>query len=167
MHAAAGDADASALADVIVATRWPTFGRPLTAALSGFAAGKPVIVAETESTARWAALDPQTWQPRSIAAGPGAAGPPIAISIDPRDEEHSLMLALVRLAGDAALRAALGGAARAWWEGHATVPHAVAAWRELLAEAKTLPPPPRPAGGPRTSTPPATPRCARSWISSG
>ena len=148
VHAARGDADASALADVIVATRWPTFGRPLTAALWGFAAGKPVIVAETASTARWAALDPQTWQPRSIAAGPGTAGPPIAISIDPRDEEHSLMLALVRLAGDEALRAALGGAARAWWEGNATVPHAVAAWRELLAEAKTLPPPPRPASWP-------------------
>ena len=147
-YAAPGNVDAVAAADAIVATRWPTFGRPLTAALAALAAGKPVMVAETASTARWPALDPQTWQPRSIAAGVGSADAPIVISIDPRDEEHSLMLALVRLAGDAALRASLGGAARAWWERHAAVPLAVAAWQEVLGEARASSPPPRPASWP-------------------
>ena len=58
------------------------------------------------------------------------------------------MLAFVRLANDAALRASLGRAARAWWAQHATVAHAIEAWRRLLEEAITLPTPPRPSGWP-------------------
>jgi len=135
-------------ADLVVATQWPTFGRPLTDALSGFAAARAVIVAETATTAQWPSLDPQTWQPRSVPVGLGDAEAPIAVSIDPRDEEHSLLLAFVRLADDAALRASLGRAARAWWEQHATVPRAVDAWNALLDEARTLTAPPRPAGWP-------------------
>ena len=135
-------------ADVVVATQWPTFGRPLTDAMSGFAAGRAVIVAETASTAQWPTLDPQTWQPRSVSIGAGTTDAPIAISIDPRDEEHSLVLALVRLANDAALRASLGDAARAWWAQHATVAHAVNRWGMVLDEARTLPVPPRLAGWP-------------------
>jgi len=142
------DSGGLSAADVVIATQWPTFGRPLTAALSGFAAGRVVIVAETASTAHWPSLDPQTWQPRSLSIGLGGSEAPIAISIDPRDEEHSLMLALVRLANDAVLRASLGGAARAWWEQHATVARAVDAWRALLDDARTLPVPPRPTGWP-------------------
>jgi hypothetical protein len=135
-------------ADVVVAMQWPTFGRPLTDALSGLAAGRAVIVAETASTAHWPCLDPQTWQPRSPSIGAGKIEAPIAVSIDPRDEEHSLMLALTRLANDAALRAALGDAARAWWERHATVAQAVQSWTALLDDARTRPAPPRPAGWP-------------------
>jgi len=142
------DARAAIDADVIVATRWPSLGRPLLAALVGAAAGKAVVVAETESTAGWPALDPQTWQPRAIATGSAPPETAMAISIDPRDEEHSLMLALTRLATDAALRSALGSAARAWWARHATVAHAVNAWRALVEEAATLPAPPRPPGWP-------------------
>jgi len=137
-----------AAADVVIATQWPTFGRPLAGALSGFAAGRAVIVADTASTAQWPTLDPQTWQPRSVSIGLGHTEAPIAIAIDPRDEEHSLMLALVRLANDADLRASLGGAARAWWAQHATVAHAVSRWRAVLDEARMLPVPPRPAGWP-------------------
>jgi hypothetical protein len=135
-------------ADVVVATCWPSLGRPLRAALVAAAAGRAVVVAETESTASWPALDPQTWQPRAIATGIAAPVAPIAISIDPRDEEHSLVLALTRLASDAALRSSLGAAARAWWAQHATVAHAVAAWRTVVEEAVTLPAPPRPDGWP-------------------
>jgi hypothetical protein len=135
-------------ADVVVATRWPSLGRPLRAALVGAAAGRAVVVAETESTASWPALDPQTWQPRAVATGIAAPGAPIAISIDPRDEEHSLVLTLTRLATDHALRSSLGSAARAWWAQHGTVAHAVAAWRTVIEEAVTLPVPPRPAGWP-------------------
>ena len=135
-------------ADVVVATQWPTCGRPLTDALSGFAAGRAVIVADTASTAHWPTLDPQTWQPRSVSIGAGTTEAPIAISIDLRDEEHSLMLAFIRLANDAALRTSLGRAARAWWAQHSTVAHAVARWRAVLDESRTLPVPPRPAGWP-------------------
>ena len=133
-------ADARTLldADVMVATRWPSLGRPLLAALVGAAAGKAVIVAETESTASW----PRLRSADVAVAGarrrvPEHAEPPMAISIDPRDEEHSLVLALTRLASDAALRASLGSAARAWWAQHATVAHAVEAWRTLLEQARS------------------------------
>ena len=148
VRAATADPQSVLAADVVVATRWPSLGRPLRAALLGAAAGRTVVVAETESTANWPALDPQTWQPRALATGVAAPDAPVAISIDPRDEEHSLVVALTRVAGDPALRASLGAAAREWWARHATVAHAVEAWRTLIDEARTLPPPARPAGWP-------------------
>jgi hypothetical protein len=134
-------------ADLVVAARWPQFGEPQTAALAGMAAGKAVIVMETEVTADWPAYDPQTWRARA----PGA-GAPIAVSIDPRDEEHSLMVAIRTLARDAELRGALGTAARAWWRAHATPAHAADAWRPILSEALTATPPARPADWPRHFT---------------
>jgi hypothetical protein len=121
-------------ADVIVALEWPPSNGVPAAALHGIAAGRTVVVLEVEATAGWPALDPQTWQPRGY-----LDEPPIAISIDPRDEEHSLMLAIRRLAADPALRAALGAAAQAWWREHATLDHAVRAWERLLAEAARPP----------------------------
>lgn len=134
--------------DVVVATRWPSLGRPLFAAMTGAAVGRPVVVAECEGTANWPTLDPQMWQTRAIPTGAAAPGAPVAISIDPRDEEHSLMLALVRLATDPALRASLGTAAKAWWQAHATMAHATAAWERVIAEAAARPAPERPAGWP-------------------
>ena len=129
-------------ADIVVATSWPPADES-TMALAGMATGRAVIVLETENTAGWPALDPQTWQPR------GWTGqPPIVISIDPRDEEHSLSLALRRLATDAPLRASLGSAAHAWWQQHATLDHAVHAWRSILAEAAAMSPPARPRNWP-------------------
>ena len=131
-------------ADVILALHWPSFGEPETAALLSMAASKPLIVAETYATAAWPAVDPQTWRPRGFAS----SEPPIVVSIDPRDEEHSLMLAMRRLASDASLRSELGRAAHAWWETHATVAHAVRAWSEILDEAALLEPPVRPTDWP-------------------
>lgn len=131
-------------ADVAVALRRPAVGAPIAAALRGMSLGKAVVVAETAHTAAWPSLDPQTWQPRGF--DPSAT--PIAVSVDPRDEEHSLFLALQRLAGDSALRAALGDAARAWWRSHATAAQAAAAWTRVFVEALTLAPPARPAGWP-------------------
>lgn len=133
-------------ADILIAVAWPPADE-LTMALAGMAAGRAVIVLETESTAGLPALDPQTWQPR------GWTGqPPIVVSIDPRDEEHSLALALRRLATDAPLRDSLGAAAHEWWRQHATLDHAVQAWRSILAETISIPPPPRPSNWPRHLT---------------
>ena len=130
-------------ADVIVSLPWPSFGEPQTPALSAMAAGKPVIVLETVATADWPALDAHTWRPR----GP-TADAPIAVSIDPRDEEHSLMLAIRRLSTDVTLRAQLGDAAHDWWRTHATPGHAAEDWGRILAEAALLDPPARPADWP-------------------
>jgi hypothetical protein len=129
-------------ADILIAVVWPPADEQ-TMALAGMAEGRAVIVLETESTAGWPALDPQTWQPR------GWTGqPPIVVSIDPRDEEHSLALALRRLSNDAQLRESLGAAAQAWWRQHSTLDHAVQAWRSILAEGVTVTPPPRPPNWP-------------------
>jgi hypothetical protein len=129
-------------ADVIVALEWPSSNEQAKA-LAAMAAAKTVVVLETESTAGWPALNPQTWQPRG-----SADEHPIVVSIDPRDEEHSLFLALRRLAGDEGLRHELGTAAHAWWRGRATVEHAARAWRTVLSEAASLAPPQRPPNWP-------------------
>ena len=119
-------------ADVVVAMRWSMTAAAVADAAIGMSAGRPVIVFETEGTALWPALDPQSWQPRGF-----EADVPIVVSIDPRDEEHSLMLAVRRLSGDPQLRRDLGAAARAWWRDHATPAIAAVAWRAILDEAMT------------------------------
>jgi hypothetical protein len=55
-----------------------------------------------------------------------------------------MMVAIRELTRDAALREALGMSARRWWNAHATVERAVAAWQPLLTEATTIQPPARP-----------------------
>lgn len=122
--------------DVLVALEWPAATAPSSAALRAMAAGVPAIVLETESVATWPTLDPQTWQPRGYLG----SGTPIAISIDPRDQEHSLMLAMRRLSADATLRTSLGAAARRWAHEHANAAIAAAAWEPILGEATQLAP---------------------------
>jgi hypothetical protein len=108
--------------------------------LAALAAGKAVVTMEMEATAEWPAIDPQTWRPRGLSVKDA----PIAVTIDPRDEEHSLMLAVRRLSSDSELREQLGLAGHAWWQKNATPAHAAAAWMQILQEAATLEPPRRP-----------------------
>lgn len=98
-------------ADVIVSLTWPAADEGDTLALAAMAARKPVIVLETTLTAEWPALDPQTWGPRGF-----SGDAPIVVSLDPRDEEHSLFLAIQRLSSDPGLRSRLAEAAYAWWQ---------------------------------------------------
>jgi hypothetical protein len=117
--------------DVAIALEWPPPRSLPVKALRAMAAGLPVIVFETEAAAAMPTLDPQTWQSR----GYQDRNAPVAISIDPRDEEHSLMLAMRRLASDASLRSSLGAAAAAWARTHARPDVAASAWRAVLHEA--------------------------------
>jgi hypothetical protein len=152
---AAGASDEFVLrnAHVVVALSWPPSlnGQQLTR--DAMAAGMPITTLETIFTADWSALDPQTWRPRSQ-----STDRPIAVTIDPRDEEHSLALAMRRLSADAALRSELGEAARAWSDAHERVTIAADAWQRLLQEAARLDPLPRPAGWPPHLTPDGTER---------
>jgi hypothetical protein len=95
--------------DVIVSLPWPPTDEAQATARAVMAARKPLIVLETTSTADWPALDPQTWRPRGF-----GTDAPIVVSLDPRDEEHSLVLAIQRLSKDAALRVRLASAAHEW-----------------------------------------------------
>ena len=140
-----GAEDAFGEADVILTLEWPpSNGEPPLTALAAMAHGRAVVVFETEGTARWPALDPQTWQSRALAG----ADEPFVVSIDPRDEEHSLVLVMRRLAADRALVDRLAASGHAWWRHHATIAHAAAGWRQALEEAVPLSPPPRPGGWP-------------------
>ncbi len=134
-----------ARSDVVIAPAWPPFHSSLTPLLAAMAAGKAVITIETEATADWPAIDPQTWKPRGL----GVADAPIAVTVDPRDEEHSLMLAIRKLSADATLRDQLGRAAHDWWEAHATPARAASVWAAILREATSLSPPPRPDDWPK------------------
>jgi glycosyltransferase involved in cell wall biosynthesis len=133
-------ADVLARADVVIAPAWPPFHAPVTPLLAAMAAGKPVVTMETEATAEWPALDPQTWRPRGLAV----TEPTVVVTVDPRDEEHSLMLAIRKLSADAPLRRQLGRAARAWSKANVTLARAAAAWAAILQEATTLTAPRRP-----------------------
>ena len=95
--------------DVVVSLAWPARAETRADALAAMAARKPVIVLETSHTADWPAIDPQTWGPRGL-----GRDVPIVVSLDPRDEEHSLVLAIQRLSSDADLRARLVEAADRW-----------------------------------------------------
>jgi hypothetical protein len=131
-------------ADVVAALDWPPSGELPFVALAAMARGKPVVVLETEATACWPALDPQSWQPRHA----NRELAPAAVALDPRDEEHSLMLAIRRLAVDTVLRRELGAAAHEWWRQHGTLARAADGWRAVLEEAARRSPPTKPAGWP-------------------
>jgi hypothetical protein len=136
-------------ADVAVALRWPLHGRPLVSAVQAMAAGIAVVVPELYGTAHWPALDPQTWQGRDLDShAEGDATHAVAVAIDPRDEEHSLVLALRRLLTDAPLRRAIGEAGEAWWAAHATIERATATWQRVLREAAGMTAPARPPSWP-------------------
>ncbi|MBI2188291.1 MAG: hypothetical protein HYU37_14410 [Acidobacteria bacterium] len=140
-------------ADVLIAVTWPPRSETEQLPRTALAAGVPVVALETILTTDWPALDPQTWHPRAM-----STDPPIAVTVDLRDEEHSLALAIRRLSADAALRSQLGEAARAWSDAHESVAVAVEAWQRLLAEAARLDPPPRPADWPSHLSPDGTER---------
>jgi glycosyltransferase involved in cell wall biosynthesis len=99
-----------AAADVTLNLRWPTARETSGPWLRALAAGRPSIVVDLAHTADVPALDPRTWAPtHSSDAGP------VTVAVDILDEDHSLRLAMRRLAGDEALRRSLGRAAREYW----------------------------------------------------
>ena len=118
--------DHIAAVDVSLNLRWPTARETSGPWLRALAAGRPTVITDLLHLAGVVSLDPRTWTVRR-AVGPGTddaghgtwdtgPGTPIAIAIDILDEDHSLRLAMRRLATDADLRATLGRAAQAYWQ---------------------------------------------------
>jgi glycosyltransferase involved in cell wall biosynthesis len=66
---------------------------------------------------------------------------PVCIAIDILDEDHSLRLAMRRLAQDAALRSQLGSAAREWWTREHSVDVMVGDYERVIADAMANPAP--------------------------
>jgi glycosyltransferase involved in cell wall biosynthesis len=152
-----------AACDVSLNLRWPTAREMSGPWLRALAAGRPTVITDLAHLADVPSLDPRTWRllagsaaPDSAAGmaslGPGPSDPEpqppaseaVCVSIDILDEDHSLRLAMRRLASDAALRSKLGEAGRRHWEREHSMPRMLADYDRVLADAAARPAP-RPA----------------------
>jgi len=125
--------------DICACLRWPT-NREISASwLRCLAAGRATIITELAHLVDVPTLDPHDWRLRD-----GSEGEPVAVSVDIVDEDHSLHLALDRLASDDKRRALLGKAARAWWNAHHRLELMAADYARIIERAVSLPAP-RPA----------------------
>ena len=106
--------DHIAAVDVSLNLRWPTARETSGPWLRALAAGTPTVVTDLLQLGDVPALDPRTWQLN-------APGDAVAIAVDIVDEDHSLRLAMRRLAADAELRARLGRAGQAYWRREHTI----------------------------------------------
>jgi len=101
----------------------------------------------TEADASEASVPPRSPipHPRSPLPGPRSPIPgprsPICVAIDILDEDHSLRLAMRRLAVDRALGAALGRAARDWWAREHTVETMAGDYERVMRDAAARPDP--------------------------
>lgn len=136
--------DYLAAADVCLCLRWPTSRETSASWLRCLAAHKPTIVTELAHTCEVPALDPRSWTtlPPSppASADPGVA---VCVAIDILDEQHSLGLAMRRLACDEALRRELGTRARAYWQRQHTLERMADDYELAIAAALQRPDPDR------------------------
>jgi hypothetical protein len=128
--------------------RWPTALETSGPWLRALAASRPTIVIDLLHQADVPALDPRTWEP------PPRGRDAITVAIDILDEDHSLGLAMDRLAADAALRTRLGDAGFAYWRAHHTVESMIETYEQLLPRAAA-------AGAPPERLPPALAHSSR------
>lgn len=120
--------DCIAAADVTLNLRWPTAREISGPWLRCLAAGKPTVIVDLRQTVGVPSLDPRSWAIHD-------AGPAVCVALDILDEEHSLGLAMSRLARDARLRASLGRAAREYWLREHTVEGMIEDYRRAIARA--------------------------------
>jgi glycosyltransferase involved in cell wall biosynthesis len=124
-------------ADIVSCLRWPSARETSASWLRAIAAGRATIVTDLAHQADVPTFDPRSWTVLD-AAPAQAVRPPVAVTIDVLDEDHSLTLALKRLTSDPALRQRLGGDAAAYWRANHTVEHMVADYEALLAGLKPV-----------------------------
>jgi glycosyltransferase involved in cell wall biosynthesis len=148
-----------AACDVSLNLRWPTAREMSGPWLRALAAGRPTIMIDLAHLTDVPSLDPRTWQVNSIATRDSrlAARPdpsnreprtanrdtiePVCVAIDILDENHSLRLAMRRLATDGELRASLGAAGRRYWEREHSMPRMLEDYERILADAAGRPAP--------------------------
>ncbi len=110
-------------ADICLSLRWPTSRETSAAWLRCLAAGKATVITDLVHTVSVPALDPRSWTALEPVVGLAErkdTGPPVCVAIDILDEQHSLGLAMRRLAVDRRLRTTLGERARQYWATHHT-----------------------------------------------
>jgi glycosyltransferase involved in cell wall biosynthesis len=132
--------DTMRAADVGLCLRWPSARETSASWLRALAAGLPTVVTDLAQQADVPTLDPRSWT--VLDAPPDMRRrEPVAISIDILDEDHSLTLALKRLATEADLRRTLGAAARQHWTTRHTLELMTADYSRALTDAATRPAP--------------------------
>ena len=134
-----------AAADVCLCMRWPSSRETSASWLRCVAAGKPTITTDLVHTVDIPMLDPLTWNVLTASASDagGQLSNPVGISIDIVDEDHSLKLAMRRLATDARLRQMLGEHARQLWSDRFQLDRMVSQYLEVIDRALELPMPDR------------------------
>jgi glycosyltransferase involved in cell wall biosynthesis len=136
-----------AACDVCLCLRWPSSRETSASWLRCLAAGKPTIVNDLADLVDVPTLDPRTWsvldarQDAAAANSPRRLSDAVAVSLDILDEDHSLELAMRRLALDAPLREQIGRTAQAWWAAHHTLDAMTADYARALARAASRPAP--------------------------
>ena len=131
--------------DVCLCLRWPTNREASGPWIRALAAGKPTIVNDLAHLVDLPMLDPRTWEVQVASTAAADATrvwrreEAVAVAVDILDEDHSLALALRRLATDAPLRAELGKAARRHWAANHTVAHMAADYDQAIAVAAAAP----------------------------
>jgi hypothetical protein len=124
-----------AAADVCLCLRWPTALETSASWLRCLAARRATVITDLPHLVDVPATDPRTWR----ATHP--AREPIAVAIDLLDEDRSLLLAMRRLAADAALRETLARAGHEYWLREHTVDAMAVDYRRVIAAAVAQPPP--------------------------
>jgi glycosyltransferase involved in cell wall biosynthesis len=125
--------------DVSLNLRWPTAREVSGPWLRALAAGRPTIITDLAHLADVPSLDSRTWRPNNVAIR--EVNEPICVAIDILDEDHSLRLAMRRLASDPALRASLGTAGQRYWEQQHSMPRMLEDYERILSEAAARPAP--------------------------
>jgi len=132
---------AVAAVDVHLNLRWPSALETSGPWLRALAAERPTVVVDLPHLGHLPTLDPRTWRLHAPAQAGARDQDAVAVAIDILDEDHSLRLAMSRLAGDAALRETLGARARRYWESAHTVAHMVEDVDRAILRAAGLPAP--------------------------
>jgi glycosyltransferase involved in cell wall biosynthesis len=131
--------------DVCLCLRWPTNREASGPWIRALAAGKPTVINDLAHLVDLPTLDPRTWevQVASTAAADATRtwrrDEAVAVAIDILDEDHSLAIAMRRLALDAGLRADLGAAARRHWAAGHTVRHMADDYERAIQAAAAAP----------------------------
>jgi glycosyltransferase involved in cell wall biosynthesis len=141
-------ADYIAAADVCLCLRWPTSRETSAAWLRCLAGGRPTIVTDLAHTVDVPGYDPRSWTvPFAPSTRVDALGWPVrddaaCVAVDLLDEEHSLRLAMQRLATDRRLRERLGTEARQLWQRRFTLERMSGAYLDVIEAAMQQPPRP-------------------------